>query len=1294
MVRSKTPETEETHYEDLLSIRKPCRREKITMRVLITVGVIQLLLFSYWFFDPDHVGYLPLYIFLCISIGFRFLKMIHEWYHYAAISVPPKKEIDRDWKVDMLTTYCPGEPIEMIRTTLKAMVAVEYPHTTYLCDEGNDPLLKEMCEELGVVHVYRGTDKTNAKAGNINYALRNKATGDIAVILDPDHIPHPRFLHEVLPHFDNDKVGFVQCIQAYHNRRESMVSRGASEQTYHFYGPMMMSMNTYGTVQAIGANCAFRREALDSIGGHAPGLSEDMHTSMLLHSKGWESVYVPIALTRGEVPGTMASYYKQQLKWARGSIDLLFYVIPRIFKDLTWRQRIHYISIPLHFMFGIIVLMDLLIPIFSLFLAESPIIVNLHDLILYATPLVITMLLIRQYAQNWVLEQQERGFHMIGGILLTGTWWVHLVGFVCTIFKVKIPYIPTPKQEEPENSWKISIPNILAIMLSIAAIVYGINYDWSPYSLMMAGFAATNVAILSLTVLMGQQKLLMRISRFIRAQGKLMHLLRDGFYRFKHRGIFSPLRNVAVIGLSLMLLFSGSYAWKNRYSDLKLEELKPQAEKPSEGFYLGVPLNENRLGESYQTNRSDLVLSDLKWQDSLDFNRTFSLMNALVLENARSKVVVNWLPPQDEYYYKYLMDIAEGRYDEYLAHFARGVKRFDRMVFINFAPEVDKPNMPCALPNGGDGYFYRQAWKHVFETFSTMGVGNVAWIWTPYSIEGIGDFYPGAEFVDWVGVPFRGKFNKEEFREAYEPFNKVFSPFPTLVFDQAEGSSESFTKVSGELGEIMKDSFPEIQGWVLDYEKETAASGEKWQSLTGILNSLEGFSPAPFVPERRKPQTMLAQRVSVDPALIKPVHNKTEHRDHIRLVKDGDLFTLQLNGEPFYIKGVTYNPGHDWRDAYSPLVRKQLETDFKRMADMGANVVRRYKPTFYDHNILSVAKENDLKVLYGFYFNPKIDYYADTIRVKRIKERVINKVKELRGETTILAWGLGNETWGLLKHQFRPSYLPRVRSAYLDMVEEIAQEVRKVDPDHLITSALEHSEDLQVGLASFHSRVPSLDFISVNSYYTPRIKELDRLTQQYFPNRPYLVSEFGPAGYWVPEYNFTDAEGRLAESSSYQKAQEYIDNWQNHVVEHKGKNIGGVAFCWRDRFEGTATWFGITDIHNRIKPGYYKLKEAWTGVREPFPIADAYIMPSWVQGSYQYSNIISKDNNRTDLKYEWYVCREELLDRVGDIDIFDDGKAALIDLPEKPSDYRVYVHISDQEGHVVTASMPLKNLNN
>jgi cellulose synthase (UDP-forming) len=197
------------------------------------------------------------------------------------------------------------------------MKAIHYPHTDYLCDEGNDPVLRQACEALSIRHITRVVKK-DAKAGNINNALE-QATGEIAVVLDPDHEPSPYLLDRVLGHFEDPNVGFVQSVQAYRNQGDGMISDGAAKQTYLFYGPVMIRMNAYGTTQAIGANCVFRRAALDSIGGHAAGLSEDMHTTMRLYAKGWRSVYVPEILTRGLLPSTLSVYCKQQLKWACGS---------------------------------------------------------------------------------------------------------------------------------------------------------------------------------------------------------------------------------------------------------------------------------------------------------------------------------------------------------------------------------------------------------------------------------------------------------------------------------------------------------------------------------------------------------------------------------------------------------------------------------------------------------------------------------------------------------------------------------------------------------------------------------------------------------------------------------------------------------------------------------------------------------------------------------------------------------------------------------------------------------------
>jgi cellulose synthase/poly-beta-1,6-N-acetylglucosamine synthase-like glycosyltransferase len=258
----------------------------------------------------------------------------------------------------------------MIEQTLHAIQKIEYPHTTYLCDEANDEHLKAFCQKHGINHVTRN-NRIHAKAGNINNALL-KATGEICLIMDPDHVPRENFLDEIIPYFEDEKIGYVQSVQAYYNVEESLVARGAAEQTFHFYGPIMMTMNSYGTVNAIGANCVFRRKALDSIGGHAPGLSEDMHTAMQLFAKGWKSVYVPETFTKGLVPSSLTAYYKQQLKWTRGTLELLVSVYPKLFRHFSWRQKIHFGILPLHYLSGIFYFISFLIPIIALFSATTP----------------------------------------------------------------------------------------------------------------------------------------------------------------------------------------------------------------------------------------------------------------------------------------------------------------------------------------------------------------------------------------------------------------------------------------------------------------------------------------------------------------------------------------------------------------------------------------------------------------------------------------------------------------------------------------------------------------------------------------------------------------------------------------------------------------------------------------------------------------------------------------------------------------------------------------------------------
>ncbi|WP_342646372.1 glycosyltransferase [Mucilaginibacter sp. CSA2-8R] len=488
-------------------MKGPDFKQKINLRTMIVIGLGLMVFFLYKLLQPQVMGNKTLYWLLMVTFIFSFFKIGYEWYHYWSVSIPNKPKASRQYTVDIFTTFCAGEPYNMIEQTLRAVKNITYPHQTYLCDEANDAYLKALCHELGIHHVTR-TLKINAKAGNINNALQ-QSTGELCVVLDPDHVPAPNFLDQVVDYFENEEIGYVQVVQAYYNQEDSWVAKGAAQQTYQFYGPMMMCMNSYGTVQAIGANCTFRRTALESIGGHAAGLAEDMHTAMQMHAKGWKSLYVPEVLTRGLVPATLSAYYKQQLKWSRGVFELLFTSYISLFKKFTWRQKLHYGLLPLFYISGFIFLINFLIPVISLFTGLYPLKIDFTQFVLISVPYVTAVILIRHYVQQWVMEDRERGFHIVGGLLLIGTWWVFITGVVYTFFRKKVPYIPTPKDLNDPVNFKINLPNIAVLLLSMLAIAYGITQNLNPYTIFMAGIAGLN-CLLMFFVLVSSAQIQMR----------------------------------------------------------------------------------------------------------------------------------------------------------------------------------------------------------------------------------------------------------------------------------------------------------------------------------------------------------------------------------------------------------------------------------------------------------------------------------------------------------------------------------------------------------------------------------------------------------------------------------------------------------------------------------------------------------------------------------------------------------------------------------------------------------------
>ena len=350
----------------------------------------------------------------------------------------------------------------MFERTLDACRRVTYPHTTYLLDDTRDPRFRELAERHGAVCLEL-LDVPGAKAGKINRALA-ETTETFVLVLDPDHVPFPEFLDRVLGHFDDDRVAFVQVAQAYYNQRRSFTATAAAEQTYAFYGPGQMGLYGHGACVAIGANCTFRRAALESINGHGIGLAEDLVTAIRLHAAGWKSVYVPEVLSRGLVPEDLGSFYRQQLKWARGVYEVAFSELPRLARTLAWRQRLSYLAIGTYYLFGVTTPFFLLIPYLFLWLGVQPAIMRFAEFITAATPVGIVGAVMYFVAQRWLCDPSgERGLHWRGLALKIACWPIFLAGTVLAIVHADVPYIPTAKEAVRGRFVRLAWPQLLLI---------------------------------------------------------------------------------------------------------------------------------------------------------------------------------------------------------------------------------------------------------------------------------------------------------------------------------------------------------------------------------------------------------------------------------------------------------------------------------------------------------------------------------------------------------------------------------------------------------------------------------------------------------------------------------------------------------------------------------------------------------------------------------------------------------------------------------------------------------------
>ena len=394
----------------------------------------------------------------------------------------------------------------------------------------------------------------------------------------------------------------------------------------------------------------------------------------------------------------------------------------------------------------------------------------------------------------------------------------------------------------------------------------------------------------------------------------------------------------------------------------------------------------------------------------------------------------------------------------------------------------------------------------------------------------------------------------------------------------------------------------------------------------------------------------------------------------VTLQHEGRKATLLVDGHPYPVHGVGGNG--------------KLDTLKKR----GANTIRTWGIDEKTQEILDEAHANGLKVALGFWLGHERHgfNYSDWDSNIAQAEKLFADVKKYKDHPALLLWALGNEMEGFEKES---------NPAIYTQIEYLARSVKEIDPNHpVMTITAEIGKKQIEGLNRF---CPSIDIHGINCYGGgPSLPERYRKGGGI---KPYLITEFGPAGTWERPAN---KWGMPDEATSTEKASDYRKSYE--AFQADPLCLGSFAFMWGSKQEASATWFGMLLPSGEKLAAVDELSKLWTGTAPAnlCPIIESLTM---VQPNEEFDpganitlNLKASDPENDPLKVQW-VLTEDWKEAAegGDhraapprypkaILPTSNNTTANIKLPENGGTYRIYAFIRDGKGSAATGSISIK----
>jgi GT2 family glycosyltransferase len=222
-----------------------------------------------------------------------------------------------DWpRMSVVVCSCNGAAT--LRDCCDGLAALDYPdYEAIVVDDGSSDATPAIAAEYGF-HVISTENRGLASARNTGWRA---ASGEVVAYLDDDASPDPDWLRYLAAAFREGGYAGVGGPNV-----PPLDSRPTAACVAHAPGnPNHVLLSDREAEHIPGCNCAFRRDALEAVGGFDPQFrvaGDDVDLCWTIREHGWRLGFSPAAMVWHRRRGSIGAYWRQQRGYGRAEAQL------------------------------------------------------------------------------------------------------------------------------------------------------------------------------------------------------------------------------------------------------------------------------------------------------------------------------------------------------------------------------------------------------------------------------------------------------------------------------------------------------------------------------------------------------------------------------------------------------------------------------------------------------------------------------------------------------------------------------------------------------------------------------------------------------------------------------------------------------------------------------------------------------------------------------------------------------------------------------------------------------------